>query len=247
MGGWSAALSPPFLDFVGPATAEAVLDVGCGTGNLLTEVAKRWPRARLAGVEPAREMLAKAGRRPSLAGAELRQGVAEDLPFADGVFDATLSMLVLQEFPDRRAALGEMRRVTRPGGIVAGCQWDFARMPVIRTLIEAICAVDAEAGERINARSPAVFADEAELELWWRRVGFSEVAAGRITATRRFSKFDEVWLPLLRGATPSTMALASLPVAEQAAVRERMLARLGGGSEGPLEITAEALVAGGRA
>ena len=59
---WSAALSPLFLDFVGIAVAgrAQIVDIGCGTGNLLIAVAKRCPDAQLLGVDPSPVLLAKA-------------------------------------------------------------------------------------------------------------------------------------------------------------------------------------------
>ena len=52
MGRWSARLAPAFLEEVGLGDPAAVVDVGCGTGNLALSVAERWPSARVTGVEP---------------------------------------------------------------------------------------------------------------------------------------------------------------------------------------------------
>ncbi len=247
MGGWSAALAPPFLTYAEVTPEAAVLDVGCGTGNLLAAIKARYPGAKLAGVDPSTALLAKARRRPELADARLEEGMVEALPFPDVSFDHTLSLLVLQEFADRGCALSEMRRVTRRGGIVAGCQWDFAGMPVIDLLVEAITEINPAAGQRIGANSPRVFDDEAELVDWWTRMGFEDIDAGRIAVARDFPDFDFIWRTLLNGQTPSTLTLASLPPAEQQAVHERMARHFPVGTEGRLEITAEALVVKGRA
>ena len=134
MGHWSSALAPLFLGFAALQQPASLLDVGCGTGNLLVAAAALFPNARLVGVDPSAALLGKARARVELARAELLEGAAERLPFADATFDGCLSLLVLQEFADRLGTLREMRRVTRPGGVVAACQWDFARMPVIAAL-----------------------------------------------------------------------------------------------------------------
>jgi SAM-dependent methyltransferase len=177
----------------------------------------------------------------------LEAGAVEALPFPDSRFTHTLSLLVLQEFSDRARALAEMRRVTQPGGIVAACQWHFARMPIIDFLVEAITHTNPEAGLRIGANSPRVFADADELVEWWRRAGFKDVVTGRISVTRRFERFEDIWQPLLRGATPSTLTLASLPEVEQSAVREKMLSRFTPDASGAFVIAPEALVVRGRA
>lgn len=247
MGRWSAALAPPFLQFALAGEPAVVLDIGCGTGNLLSAAASGFPRARLLGIDPSARLLAKARVRPELARVEFINGVAERLPFVDRSFDCTLSLLVLQEFSDRPRVLGEMRRVTRVGGIVAACQWDFSRMPVINTLVEAIGAIAPEASARI-ANSPRVFADERELRQHWSDAGFDGIATGRIDVVQEFQDMDELWLPLLNGSTPSTMVLASLPATKRAAVRQLMERRFPrGSSDTPLAVTASALVVRGRA
>jgi ubiquinone/menaquinone biosynthesis C-methylase UbiE len=247
MGGWSAKLAPPFLSFAQVTTDASVLDVGCGTGNLLAAARESFPEASLTGVDPSPALLARARQRPGISGAILEVGAVEALPFGDASFSHTLSLLVLQEFSDRSRALAEMRRVTLPGGVVAGCQWHFARMPIIDCLVEAITMINPEAGRRIGANSPRIFTDEAELVEWWRRAGFEEVETGRIVVTRCFEDFDDIWWPLLRGATPSTLTLASLSGPEQAAVRRTMMARFTPEASGALVVAPEALVVRGRA
>jgi ubiquinone/menaquinone biosynthesis C-methylase UbiE len=246
MGGWSAALAPPFLSYAEVTSHAAVLDVGCGTGNLLIAIKAAYPGAKVAGVDPSAALLAKARRQPELADARLEEGTVEALPFDDLSFDRTLSLLVLQEFADRGRALGEMRRVTRRGGVVAGCQWDFVRMPVIDRLVASITEINPAAGQRIGANSPRVFDDEAELIDWWNRAGFDDVDAGRIAVARDFPDFDFIWRTLLKGPTPSTLTLASLPRAEQEAVYQRMAPSFPAGAGGTLRISAEALVVKGR-
>lgn len=246
MGAWSAALSPVFLDFVSVVAPTCILDVGCGTGNLLAALAEGYPRTNLIGVDPSPSLLSKAMKRPELAGATLLAGYVEHLPLETGRADYTLSMLVLQEFSDRPRALAEMRRVTRVGGVVAACQWDFARMPVIAALIEAIATVNPVAGRRISTGSPAVFADEEELLLHWDQAGFGDINAGHVTVRREFASFEHLWSPLEAGSTPSTLTLASLPTAERVAVRSLMESRFASGSGNPpLQVTAEALVVRG--
>ena len=58
-------------------------------------------------------------------GARLTVAAAESLPFEDGTFDVTLSQLVVNFLSDPEGGLREMARVTRPGGVVAGCVWDY--------------------------------------------------------------------------------------------------------------------------
>lgn len=57
MGGWSAALAPSFVAFAGVSDGTTVLDVGCGTGNLLASVSTALPRSHLFGVDPSPALL----------------------------------------------------------------------------------------------------------------------------------------------------------------------------------------------
>jgi SAM-dependent methyltransferase len=100
------------------STGQAVLDVACGTGIVARTVADRLgSTGRVVGVDINAGMLAVAGRiRPDL---EWHRADAAHLPFPDGSFDAVLCQMALMFFPDREAALREMARVTRPGGVVA--------------------------------------------------------------------------------------------------------------------------------
>jgi ubiquinone/menaquinone biosynthesis C-methylase UbiE len=87
------------------------LDVGCGTGRSLPLFGAG---ARVIGLDPARESLARARRRAPRA--PLVQGSAEALPFRAGVFDTVVSSLVFCSVPDQARGLGEVKRVLRPDG-----------------------------------------------------------------------------------------------------------------------------------
>ncbi len=89
-----------------------VLEVGCGTGLVLTRIERFARRAQ--GVDLSPGMLDKARAR----GLEVVEGSATELPFEDESFDVTCSFKVLAHIPDIRRALSEMARVTRPGGTV---------------------------------------------------------------------------------------------------------------------------------
>jgi SAM-dependent methyltransferase len=113
-----AEWAPLLVSIAGVRAGQAVLDVACGTGIVSRTVTERvGPTGRVAGVDLNDGMLAVARRlRPDL---EWRQGDVAALPFDDGTFDATLCQMALMFFPDRAAAVREMARVTRPGGVVA--------------------------------------------------------------------------------------------------------------------------------
>jgi ubiquinone/menaquinone biosynthesis C-methylase UbiE len=126
----SLALLRPWVE---GADLGRVLDVGCGTGNLLRLFEDAGVRVEsYAGIDPAREMLRVAAeklRASSIPGA-LLAAPAQALPFADGAFDTAVSASTLHDWPDPRAGLAEARRVLRPGGTLLLLDWDRAPLPM---------------------------------------------------------------------------------------------------------------------
>lgn len=105
----------------------SVLDVGCGQGHwgrLLDAVTA--PDATTVGVDFEPEWVAEASRQAQAAGLAGRfryeEGSASSLPFADGSFDLVTCQTVLIHVPDPEAVIGEMVRVTRPGGLVLAAE-----------------------------------------------------------------------------------------------------------------------------
>jgi len=116
-------------DLDGAAGAE-VLDVGSGTGTLAIALLRRWPHHRVTGIDPAGGMLEIARRAADerLSESAARRfraevAAAERLPFDDGSFDVAMSSFVLQLVDDRAAALREIGRVLRPGGVAGWVAW----------------------------------------------------------------------------------------------------------------------------
>jgi demethylmenaquinone methyltransferase/2-methoxy-6-polyprenyl-1,4-benzoquinol methylase len=114
-----------------PQDAQRVLDVATGTAAVAIELARAVPGRTVVGVDQSPEMLA-AGRdrveRAGLSGrVELREGRAEDLPFADGELEALTFTYLLRYVDDVPATLHELARVVRPGGTVAMLEFGLPR------------------------------------------------------------------------------------------------------------------------
>ena len=99
-----------------------LLDVGCGTGDLLQRLSQRYPGAQLSGVDPVPEMLMIARRKLPLE-VDLREGWAERLPFESGRFDVVVSCNAFHYIREPLAALREMGRVLAPGGRLVITDW----------------------------------------------------------------------------------------------------------------------------
>ncbi|MFC5141588.1 class I SAM-dependent methyltransferase [Actinomycetospora rhizophila] len=102
-----------------PPPGGRVLEIGCGTGNVLAVMARRHPDAELVGLDPDPAALARA-RTKLPATVRLEQGFADALPLPDDHVDRVLSSLMFHHLPadDRPGVLREVRRVLRPGGTV---------------------------------------------------------------------------------------------------------------------------------
>jgi len=212
MGRWSARLAPLFVRFAGVEDGQRILDVGCGTGVLARAALAVGKTIRATGVDPVENFVSFARLAANDPRAEFHVASVEALPFADGAFDATFGLLVLQEFDDPDRSIGEMARVTRPFGKVAACQWDFrGGMSMMTIFWEAATALapDKVAARRAAAR-PLTYADLGDLAERWTKAGLSDVRATHLEFMMPFRSFGEFWLPFVSGGTPLSAFAADL-------------------------------------
>jgi ubiquinone/menaquinone biosynthesis C-methylase UbiE len=161
-----------------------VLDVGCGTGNLLLEAARRWPGARLTGLDGSVGMLAVAAREAEGLPAEARPRVgflkanATALPFEDASFDLVTCAFVLQQVPHRPVVLREILRVLRPGGIAGIAGWTQELVPFAPEVeLEAALAEAGIARPATNEIKSGHYGSANAAAAEMRRAGFRRVAA----------------------------------------------------------------------
>ena len=236
MGRWSRRLAQPFLDFAGCADGECVLDVGCGTGHLAAAVAARCATSRVQGIDLSPAYIEHAKRLHPDPRLDFRVGDACALDgVADRSVDRALSLLVLHFVPRTDAAIAEMRRVTRPGGVVAATVWD-ARGGFVanRLFFDTAAALDPKAGERRARNYARPMTRPGELGAAWRAAGLQEVTETVLSIRMEFACFDDYWAPYLGRDGPGADYVRTLGPAElerlEAAVRA---AYLDGEPDGP--------------
>ncbi len=230
MGQYSERLAPRFADLAGIADDQRVLDVGCGPGALTAELVSRVGAASVSAAEPSASFAAAVRER--LPGVEVHQAPAEQLPFADGIFDAALAQLVVHFMADPVRGLREMRRVTRPGGLVAACVWDHAggRGPV-----SAFWSAARQLDPAADDESGLAGVREGHLASLFAEAGLDRVSVTTLTVRVRHASFDDWWEPFTLGVGPAGAYVASLTPDHRAALREQCQRLL---PAGPVEITA---------
>jgi SAM-dependent methyltransferase len=228
---------------IGPG--QAVLDVGCGPGPLTSVLAGLVGPNRVTAVDPSEPFVLAC--RDVVPGADVQVARAEELPFADGSFDAVLSQLVVNFMSDPELGVREMRRVARPGGTVASAVWDYAgEMTILRTFWDAAIAADPGRATALDEGRGMPYCREGELARLWETVGLGDVQAGAFSVAADYESFEDLWQPFAAGVGPSGVYFAALDPAG----RERLLAeweRRLGSPAGAFRLTARAWYAVGRA
>ena len=133
-------------------------------------------------------------------------------------------MLVLNFVPDPAAALDQMIRVTRPGGVVAAAVWDYGDgMGMLRTFWDEAVALNPDAEPRDERHMP--LCSRGALAELWRTRGLHGVDEQPLTIEMAFSSFDDYWQPFLRGQGPAGAYVSSLSESDRRALQSRLRLR----------------------
>jgi SAM-dependent methyltransferase len=243
IGRYGASLAQALIAFAGVEPGMRALDVGCGPGALAAQLAGRLGVEHVAAAEPSPTFAQAARER--LGGVEVVQAEAEALPFADDRFDAALAQLVLNFLADPQRGVREMARVTRAGGVVAACVWDYAgAMTLLRAFWDAAREVDPVGGAAADEGAVMALGREGALAELLVGGGLQDVRVAAIEATARYEGFTDLWAPLTAGVGPAGAYCAALDDRRRAALRDALRARLDVG-EAPFALTARAWAAAG--
>ena len=239
MGRYSSLLSGQLADLADVRRGQRALDVGCGPGALTTELVTRLGPDSVAAVDPSEPFVAAARERHP--GVDVQLASAEDLPHADGTFDAALAQLVVHFMSDPVAGITEMARVTRLDGVLAACVWDFGGGT---DPLSAFWQAAGELDPDVKDESHLPGAREGHLAELFTASGLREVRETALTVDLEHPTFDAWWEPFTLGVGPAGKYAAGLEPALQAEVRERCRALLG---PAPFVVSARAWAARGLA
>lgn len=238
MGRYATGLAPKFADAAGVRAGMRVLDVGCGPGALAVVLAERVGEHNVAAIDPAPHFAAAC--RARIPGAEVREGVAESLPWDDGTFDAAMCSLVVAWMSDPDQGIAEMARVTKPGGTVAAAMWDIpgGGLQMLTHFWRAAREIDPGG---VADDPPRAGTREGDLVERFDRAGLRGVTGGTLETSVDYADFDSYFEPFTGGAGPATSAFyASLDDAGKATLRDTVRALL---PVGPFTLPARAWLA----
>jgi SAM-dependent methyltransferase len=238
IGRYGAPLAEKLIAFAGVAPGMRALDVGCGPGALTARLAERLGPENVSAADPSKPFAEVCSAR--LPGVAVVVAPAEALPFEDAAFDVALSQLVVNFMTDAHAGVGELARVTRGGGTVASCVWDYAgEMTLLRAYWDAAHEVAPARAEDFDEGTMMRWCSEGELETLWRDVGLQDVRTTPLVVEAAYADFEDLWAPLPTGIGPAGAFCASLDDDDRAALHAAFKRRLGVGDE-PFELTARA-------
>ena len=238
VGRYGASLAASLLAFARIEPGMRALDVGCGPGALTAALAERLGAANVSGADPS-EPFAEACR-ARVPGVDVVVASAEALPFGDRSFDAALSQLVVNFMHDAESGVREMARVTRAGGVVASCVWDYAgEMTLLRAFWDAARVVDPDRAASADEGTVMLWCAEGELAELWCDAGLRDVDSAPLVVRAGYESFEDLWAPFPTGIAPSGAFCKSLDDDRRDALREAYRRRLAVG-DGPFELTARA-------
>jgi SAM-dependent methyltransferase len=196
IGRYAGELARALMRVVVLHPGQQVLDVGCGSGAMTQLLAELLGPKSIAAIDPSAEDVELC--RARVPGADVRVGVAEQLPFPTDHFDAVISQLVVSHMRNAERGTREMRRVARPGAPVATSVWDFRRggMTALRVFWEAALTVDPNGATQWDQARTHAYSTPEDLEALWIAAGLQDVSSGEFVVEADYANFEDLWYPL---------------------------------------------------
>jgi SAM-dependent methyltransferase len=243
MGDWSRRVGTVFIDWLAPPSDLKWIDVGCGNGAFTELIVDRCAPNEVRGIDPSDAQLDFARNRSGARLAKFDHGDGMALPFSADTFDVAIMALVIVFVPDPARGVAEMKRVVRPGGMVAAYMWDIlgGGFPLEPLRIEL-----REMGLKpIDPPSVEASRIEAMRDLWT-GAGLEAIETREITVQRTFSNFEEFWQITTLGAPSLRPTLAAMSSTDTELFKSRVRVRLPSDATGRITYGSRANAVKGR-
>jgi SAM-dependent methyltransferase len=240
VGRWSRLVARQFLTWLDIPSGTKWLDVGCGTGALSQTILDTVSPHMVLGIDSSEEYIEFARKEIQDPHVAFRLGDSQALPVDSAAYDAVVSGLALNFFPQPSKALSEMIRALHIGGTVAAYVWDYAgKMQLMRCFWDVAAALDEEAialdeGQRFPLCQPK------PLRELFQTAQLGEVEVHSLDIATAFRSFDDYWSPFLGGQGPAPSYAMSLSEEHRFALREQIRLTLPIASDGSIHLIARA-------
>ena len=247
MGRWSRPLAREFVRWADVPPGSHWLDVGTGTGALAGAICALARPASVVACDPSAPFIESARSGPTDARLTFVVAGSRSLPRRRGGYDAVVSGLALNFFPDPDRAIREKIEAARSGGVVGAYVWDYAEgMELLRYFWEAAEAI-APAVADVDERRRFPICGAAPLASAFTAAGAEEVRGTALSLPTRFVGFDDYWRPFLGGTGPAPSLVSTLSPTGKAGLVRELRDRLPIRPDGSIELRARAWAVVGHA
>jgi SAM-dependent methyltransferase len=240
VGRWSRLVARQFLTWLDVPSGAKWLDVGCGTGVLSQTILDTASPHVVLGIDSSEGYIEFARKQIQDSRVAFHLGDAQALPVESAAYDAVVSGLALNFFPQPSKALSEMTRAVRIGGTAAAYVWDYSsKMQLMRYFWDAAVALDKaifalDEGQRFTLCQPK------PLRQLFQTAQLGEVEVHSIDVATTFRDFDDYWSPFLGGQGPAPGYTMSLSEEQRFALREQIRLTLPFAPDGSIHLIARA-------
>lgn len=240
MGRWSSLIAPKFLQWVNMPSNLNWLDIGCGTGVLSKAIELHNKPKTISGIDPSANFIAKVKNSISING-EFHVANVEHIPNRNKSFEIVVSGLALNFFTNFERALSEMKRVSKPNGVIAAYVWDYSgRMDFLRCFWDAAYQIDPKSRNLDEGIRFPICNSENLIKLF-QKAGLVEIKSSVLDIDTVFKDFEDFWNPFLGGQGPAPSYLASLSSKLQKELKHSLRERLVTEPNGSIKLLGRAL------
>lgn len=240
MGRWSRPVAEELVRWLDAEPGGHWLDVGTGTGALAAAICTLAQPASVVACDPSAPFVESARQAVVDPRVSFEVAGVGNLPRRKGGYDAIVSGLALNFFPDMDLAMKEQLSAVRPGGLVGAYVWDYAQgMEFLRHFWDAATAVEPSAAEMDEGCRFPICEPEA-LESLFRSAGADRVRVAPVSAPTAFYSFEDYWQPFLGGTGPAPSLVSSLTEEQRRELEAELRRRLPIQDDGHIDLQARA-------